>query len=197
MKNVFILFIGLILSISSVKANVTSVVATAENKAIKVQLDNTNQEVTILLIDDFDQVLVSETVSEPNHISTFDLKFLPEGSYDLQVTSKSDNELEITTYDVTIKDDKVSLNKPLEQRIFAPSVQVNNNELAVNMMSLNKVTNVTVFFLDAQGNYVDSDQFKVKNSNGRKYNFEALPTGNYTARFYYEGDMVERNFSIQ
>lgn len=185
------------LSVSSLFATTNHVVSAKDSKTITIQLDNNSQSSDIVLTDKFGVVLHKEEVEAQNYTAEFDLNYLPNGTYSLTITSNTNNQIDYTLYDVTIKGEQVTVGSEIKERIIKPTVNVEGSELVVSMLSLNKSTPVTVIFSDAQGNFVDSDQFKVKETKVKKYNLSTLPKGDYDVRFYFAGDMVKQNFSIQ
>ncbi len=65
----------------------------------------------------------------------------------------------------------------------------------MNMLSLNRTTSVRSVIVDETGYVLHTDSFKAHKSKGRTYHLKNLPSGNYQLKFYFDGHVVEKQFT--
>ncbi len=199
MKNIFIQTIACIMfGFLSATSFANSISATTSGNSVIIDVANESAStVEIQLVDKFQQLLVNEVVEKSNYKAEFDLKFLPKGVYKLTVKSSSKDAIEFTNYNVKITDNTVLISEPKSEKIVKPELNFDHEMLVVSMISLNRSTPVSVYFIDAQNNLVNHDHFSVTNGKVKKYDVSKLPAGQYLANFYFQGELVQKSFTVQ
>ena len=182
---IFVLALVAILFTNTLSANVientfelagTTVKISAIEKSIVVNLGGVQKEnVTIVIADAEDNVLVNETVNQtPNFSKRYNMTQMANGSYTLTVTKKTVRTVqpfEITRTGLVISE--------LEKKEkFIPIVSLNNDKLDVNVL-LGNYSNITVSIYDNEGHKVKQDKYYVVLDLHQRYNISELPKGAY------------------
>jgi hypothetical protein len=163
------------------------------SKSFEIHLEDLSKStVQIRLADRRGEVLISEDVkSQETFARRYNLKLLPDGEYTLSV----DDGMSTTLQPVLITDACVVIPSDREQKLFKPSVQVQDEtgKIDFTLLCLNESL-VTIRITDHTGNtsYVDSSN--EQGSVQRRFDISALAPGKYTVQTTVRTGNTEKTY---
>jgi hypothetical protein len=176
MKKTFVLLFAVLLSASVSFANYAdspSFVSFVESKTISVSLRGfADAKLTVKLVDNFGNEIVSKTPSKKLANYIFKLDELPEGNYFIEI----EDDLRIVMQNVMIVDGAVYVDQ-IAKSSFKPTIDFIGKKAKVNLLSLGE--DVTITFSDPVGSVVFEENLENQPSVNKVYDFMHLPIGNY------------------
>jgi len=194
MKNlIIVLAITFGFQLNILKADVELTNGKTEN-TVRLALNSTSAEAEIVLTDTDNYTLHRQVVQTENYQVSIDFSALPAGSYSLQVKESNDLVIEYTQFQIIIENGFTVIGEETSQIVYLPSIQKRGEMLWLNMLSLNKNTNVSAVFTDSKNNILHTDKFLASNSKGRMYSLETLPKGSYQVTLIVDGHETKHSF---
>jgi hypothetical protein len=148
-----------------------------ENKVITLRVGSAQSEMTnIKLINQFGQVVYSETVKNENGIlKNFDLKHLESGHYKIEL----ENALNIEVLPITITWDSVMVAHDQFTTLHKPFIKLRaNGTVDFNFLNLN--ANLTsVIISNEKGNVIYKENLGNNSDIEKRYDISSLEKGNY------------------
>lgn len=177
-----IAFGSLSINASNFAANIE--VSKVENKLIKLTLEGLEDGVTILLKDEYGEVIYDEKVKNNQYSKNFSLENLLDGDYLLEFRGKT----VIKKTAIQIKNSIVAINDAKEVVIFRPTVNLNGDLLVVNKLAAttNEAFNISLY--DEESNLLYTERIEGSKNLGRKFNIALLQEGRYDVVMESKGE---------
>ena len=165
------------------------------DKKFVLRLVNLQGEKTKISIQNIsNKVVYKETLrSTEDYVKTFDLKFLPKGTYKIKVKWDGGE----ITQPIAYESETLAIAKTEQSVIKAPTFEVGQNAVVVGLVkSINQ--NAKTRILNKVGKVVFRDTFKKVGRQKRNYNLDQLESGEYTIqvniddKFYYQNVKVSK-----
>jgi hypothetical protein len=148
-----------------------------ENKVITLRVGSAQSEMTnIKLINQFGQVVYSETVKNENGIlKNFDLKHLESGHYKIEL----ENELDIEVLPLTITWDSVMVAKDQFTTLHKPFIKLRDNGMVdLNFLNLT-ASSTSVVITNEKGDVVYKEKLGNQSGIQKRYDISSLEKGDY------------------
>jgi hypothetical protein len=156
----------------------TTVKIASTSKNIIVNLgDVQNEEITITLMDDDQNTLVSESVKDvKNFAKKYNVSRLDDGNYKMIITKKTIR----TVQPFIILQGEVTMSVGDKKEKFLPTISFSNDKLDVNVL-LSNYSNIIVKLYDNEGREVMNDKQMAEFKLNKRYNLSNLQAGVYVA----------------
>jgi hypothetical protein len=156
----------------------TTVKIASTSKNIIVNLgDVQKEEITIALIDEDQNTLMSETIKEvKNFAKKYNVSRLDDGNYKMIITKKTIR----TVQPFSIKHGEVTMSTEDKKEKFLPTISFSNDKLDVNVL-LSNYSNIIVKLYDNEGREVMTDKHLAEFKLNKRYNLSNLQAGVYEA----------------
>jgi Secretion system C-terminal sorting domain len=156
----------------------TTVKIAANAKNIIVNLgDVQKEEITIALMDDDQNTLMSETIKDvKNFAKKYNVSRLEDGDYRMIVTKKTIR----TVQPFSILHGEVTMSVEDKKDKFLPTLSFQNDNLDVNVL-LSNYSNIIVKLYDNEGREVMNDKQMAEFKLNKRYNLTNLQSGVYVA----------------
>jgi hypothetical protein len=156
----------------------TTVKIASTSKNIIVNLgDVQNEEITITLMDDDQNTLVSESVKDvKNFAKKYNVSRLDDGNYKMIITKKTIR----TVQPFIILHGEVTMSVGDKKEKFLPTISFSNDKLDVNVL-LSNYSNIIVKLYDNEGREVMNDKQMAEFKLNKRYNLSNLQAGVYVA----------------
>jgi hypothetical protein len=139
--------------------------------------DVQHEEITISLVDNDQNTLITETVKDvKGFIKKYNVSRLEDGSYKMIITKKTIR----TVQPFSIEKGAVKMSSIDKKEKFLPTLTFNNDKLDVNVL-LGNYSNITVKLFDIEGRIVLSDKHYAEFKLNQRYDLSKLPAGTYMA----------------
>jgi hypothetical protein len=140
--------------------------------------DVQNEEIKISLVDDDQNILLTETVKDVKSFTKrYNVSRLDDGSYKMIITKKTVR----TVQPFSIEKGIVKMSNMDKKEKFLPTLSFNNGKLDVNVL-LSNYSNIVVKLFDNQGREVMTDNHYAEFKLNKRYDLVKLPTGVYVAQ---------------
>lgn len=156
----------------------TTVKIASTQKNIIVNLgDVQNEDITIALMDEDQNTLVSETVKDvKNFVKKYNVSRLEDGDYKMIITKKTIR----TVQPFSIKRGEVTMSIDDKKEKFLPTISFKDDKLDVNVL-LSNYSNIIVKIYDNEGREMMNDKQMAEFKLNKRYNLSKLQTGVYVA----------------
>jgi hypothetical protein len=140
--------------------------------------DVQNEEIKISLVDDDQNILLTETVKDVKSFTKrYNVSRLDDGSYKMIITKKTVR----TVQPFSIEKGIVKMSNLDKKEKFLPALSFNNGKLDVNVL-LGNYSNIIVKLFDNEGREVMTDNHYAEFKLNKRYDLVKLPTGVYVAQ---------------
>jgi hypothetical protein len=140
--------------------------------------DVQNEEIKITLVDDDQNILLTETVKDVKSFTKrYNVSRLYDGSYKMIITKKTVR----TVQPFSIEKGIVKMSNLDKKEKFLPTLTFNNGKLDVNVL-LGNYSNIVVKLFDNEGREVMTDNHYAEFKLNKRYDLVKLPTGVYVAQ---------------
>jgi hypothetical protein len=140
--------------------------------------DVQNEEIKITLVDDDQNILLTETVKDVKSFTKrYNVSRLDDGSYKMIITKKTVR----TVQPFSIEKGIVKMSNLDKKEKFLPTLTFNNGKLDVNVL-LGNYSNIVVKLFDNEGREVMTDNHYAEFKLNKRYDLVKLPTGVYVAQ---------------
>jgi len=160
-----------------------------ETRSLVFVMETQSEETKIKFLDDQNNLLYSENVSDGMYSKRFDLKKLENGNYFFAM----ENALKSITYTISVKDEVSSITESNE--ILKPFFRKSDYMIYLNFLNLNK-DNVEIKVYDSNLGVVYDQDLTNEISIEKAFNFESAKADDYTVVVknsngtYYENIVV-------
>lgn len=142
----------------------------------------------VRLIDLDGKVLLSENLELSAFTKNYNLKELPNGTYNLEISNKE----EILTKTLIIDQRIISLVK--EETVYKPHFFIKGKVCTISLLSFGK--KATVIVENEFGEELFTETFKDQESISRKYDFSIARIGDYSVHVLYDGHVYTHQMNI-
>jgi hypothetical protein len=140
--------------------------------------DVQNEEIKITLVDDDQNILLTETVKDVKSFTKrYNVSRLDDGSYKMIITKKTVR----TVQPFSIEKGIVKMSNLDKKEKFLPTLSFDNGKLDVNVL-LGNYSNIVVKLFDNEGREVMTDNHYAEFKLNKRYDLVKLPTGIYVAQ---------------
>jgi hypothetical protein len=140
--------------------------------------DVQNEEIKITLVDDDQNILLTETVKDVKSFTKrYNVSRLDDGSYKMIIIKKTVR----TVQPFSIEKGMVKMSSLDKKEKFLPTLSFNNGKLDVNVL-LSNYSNIVVKLFDNEGREVMTDNHYAEFKLNKRYDLVKLPTGVYVAQ---------------
>jgi hypothetical protein len=156
----------------------TTVKIASTSKNIIVNLgDVQKEEITIAIMDNDLNTLISETVKDvKNFTKKYNVSRLDDGNYKMIITKKTIR----TVQPFSIQHGDVTMSTEDKKEKFLPTISFSNDRLDVNVL-LRNYSNIIVKLYDNEGREVMNDKQMAEFKLNKRYNLSNLLSGVYVA----------------
>ena len=166
-----------------------SLIKNGESKSLVVELDTQHDKTFLKIIDEDQNIIFSEKVSETSYTKRFDLNELESGSYYFEV----DDALRTLVYPISVENKEVKILKRIENT--KPVFRLKGDRLFLNLLNLEgKDVQIKVF--DSNSRTLYKEVIKDETVITKAFNFESAYEDHYTVvvkegkNIYYEDVVV-------
>lgn len=166
-----------------------SLISNGESKSLVVELDTQHDKTFLKIIDEDQNIIFSEKVSETSYSKKFDLNELESGSYYFEV----DDALRTLVYPISVENKKVKILKRIENT--KPVFRLKGDRLFLNLLNLEgKDVQIKVF--DSNNRTLYKEVIENETVITKAFNFESAYEDQYTVvvkegeNIYYEDIVV-------
>lgn len=166
-----------------------SLMTNGQSKSLVVELDTQHDETFLKIIDEDQNIIFSEKVSESSYSKKFDLNELESGSYYFEV----DDALRTLVYPISVGNKEVKILKRIENT--KPVFRLKGDRLFLNLLNLGgKDVQIKVF--DSSNRTLFKEVIKNETVITKAFNFESAYEDHYTVvvkegkNIYYEDIVV-------
>jgi len=166
-----------------------SLIANGESKSLVVELDTQHDKTFLKIIDEDQNIIFSEKVSETSYTKKFDLNELESGSYYFEV----DDALRTLVYPISVENKEVKILKRIENT--KPVFRLKGDRLFLNLLNLEgKDVQIKVF--DSNSRTLYKEVIENETVITKAFNFESAYEDHYTVvvkegkNIYYEDVVV-------
>lgn len=166
-----------------------SLIKNGESKSLVVELDTQHDKTFLKIIDEDQNIIFSEKVSETSYTKKFDLNELESGSYYFEV----DDALRTLVYPISVENKEVKILKRIENT--KPVFRLKGDRLFLNLLNLEgKDVQIKVF--DSNSRTLYKEVIKNETVITKAFNFESAYEDHYTVvvkegkNIYYEDVVV-------
>lgn len=194
MKKLFQFFLALLFTVitwaSGIAGNPGFKVISVDQASLGLFMEDlAGNAVKVTLFDLQGVVLHRETIRNKSSLSRkYNLRNLPDGEYTL--LAQYQNEVRIQPVQITAKQLLIPEGKSI--KLFTPRINKSEDHLDLNLLSL-PASDITVKIRNAEGKAWFSDAQTAEGSLHKRYNIEALETGDYQIVVAID----ERNINLQ
>jgi len=196
LKTIFVLFVMLLLNTNVFANNNKSAVKiiNAKRKVFTLNLkDARTKDYTFQISDVYGSVLLEDKISAKKRFAKiYDLSKLPVGKYEVEI----EGDIYIRKQFVEISDYKLEVVGDEEVKIFKPTIQLDENNFALNMFSPEGKT-VEVSILDSKSKVVFFENVKNDLTIHKKYDLTELPTGKYIVRIATQRSFFYKEINLK
>jgi hypothetical protein len=140
--------------------------------------DVQNEEIKITLVDDDQNILLTETVKDVKSFTKrYNVSRLDDGGYKMIITKKTVR----TVQPFSIEKGIVKMSNMDKKEKFLPTLSFNDGKLDVNVL-LGNYSNIIVKLFDNEGREVMTDNHYAEFKLNKRYDLVKLPTGVYVAQ---------------
>jgi hypothetical protein len=173
------------LFVQTISANTIENVYTMDGTTVKIASNSKNifvnlgdvqkEEITITLMDDDQNTLVSESVKDvKNFAKKYNVSRLDDGNYKMIITKKTIR----TVQPFIILHGEVTMSVEDKKEKFLPTISFSNDKLDVNVL-LSNYSNIIVKLYDNEGREVMNDKQMAEFKLNKRYNLSNLQAGVY------------------
>ncbi|MBT8293111.1 MAG: hypothetical protein HKP39_13170 [Eudoraea sp.] len=166
-----------------------SLITNGESKSLVVELDTQHDKTFLKIIDEDQNIIFSEKVSETSYTKKFDLNELESGSYYFEV----DDALRTLVYPISVENKEVKILKRIENT--KPVFRLKGDRLFLNLLNLEgKDVQIKVF--DSNNRTLYKEVIENETVITKAFNFESAYEDQYTVvvkegkNIYYEDIVV-------
>lgn len=166
-----------------------SLITNGESKSLVVELDTQHDKTFLKIIDEDQNIIFSEKVSETSYSKKFDLNELESGSYYFEV----DDALRTLIYPISVENKEVKILKRIENT--KPVFRLKGDRLFLNLLNLEgKDVQIKVF--DSNNRTLYKEVIENETVITKAFNFESAYEDQYTVvvkegkNIYYEDIVV-------
>ena len=166
-----------------------SLITNGESKSLVVELDTQHDKTFLKIIDEDQNIIFSEKVSETSYSKKFDLNELESGSYYFEV----DDALRTLVYPISVENKEVKILKRIENT--KPVFRLKGDRLFLNLLNLEgKDVQIKVF--DSNSRTLYKEVIENETVITKAFNFESAYEDQYTVvvkegkNTYYEDIVV-------
>ena len=167
-----------------------SLITNGESKSLVVELDTQHDKTFLKIIDEDQNIIFSEKVSETSYSKKFDLNELESGSYYFEV----DDALRTLVYPISVENKEVKILKRIENT--KPVFRLKGDRLFLNLLNLEgKDVQIKVF--DSNNRTLYKEVIENETVITKAFNFESAYEDQYTVvvkegkNIYYEDIVVK------
>lgn len=166
-----------------------SLVTNGQSKSLVVELDTQHDETFLKIIDEDQNIIFSEKVSETSYSKKFDLNELENGSYYF----KLDDSLRTLVYPIRVENKEVKILKRIENT--KPVFRKKGEMLFLNLLNLDS-EDVQIKVFDSNNRTLFKEVIKNETVITKAFNFESAYEDHYTVvvkegkNIYYEDIVV-------
>ena len=167
-----------------------SLITNGESKSLVVELDTQHDKTFLKIIDEDQNIIFSEKVSETSYTKKFDLNELESGSYYFEV----DDALRTLVYPISVENKEVKILKRIENT--KPVFRLKGDRLFLNLLNLEgKDVQIKVF--DSNNHTLYKEVIENETVIAKAFNFESAYEDQYTVvvkegkNIYYEDIVVK------
>lgn len=142
----------------------------------------------VRLIDLEGKILLSENLELQSFTKNYNLKNLPNGSYNLEIS----NDYEILIKTVSIDERVISFIS--EEVTYKPHFFIKGKTCTISLLSFGNKATIEV--VDESGAELFTETIKDQNSISRKYDFSTARIGQYNLNIFYEGQVYSQKVNI-
>ncbi|WP_297692135.1 hypothetical protein [uncultured Eudoraea sp.] len=166
-----------------------SLIKNGESKSLVVELDTQHDKTFLKIIDEDQNIIFSEKVSETSYSKKFDLNELESGSYYFEV----EDALRTLVYPISVENKEVKILKRIENT--KPVFRIKGDRLFLNLLNLEgKDVQIKVF--DSNNRTLYKEVIENETVITKAFNFESAYEDQYTVvvkegkNIYYEDIVV-------
>jgi Secretion system C-terminal sorting domain len=175
------------LFVQTISANAIENVYTMDGTTVKIASTSKNiivnlgdvqkEEITIAIMDNDQNTLISETVKDvKNFTKKYNVSRLDDGNYKMIITKKTIR----TVQPFSILHGDVTMSTEDKKEKFLPTISFSNDRLDVNVL-LSNYSNIIVKLYDNEGREVMNDKQMAEFKLNKRYNLSNLLSGVYVA----------------
>lgn len=166
-----------------------SLVTNGQSKSLVVELDTQNDKTFLKIIDEEQNIIFSEQISENSYTKKFDLNELENGSYYFEL----DDSLRTLVYPISVENKEVKILKRIENT--KPVFRKKGEMLFLNLLNLDS-EDVQIKVFDSNNRTLFKEVIKNETVITKAFNFESAYEDHYTVvvkegkNIYYEDIVV-------
>ncbi|WP_297796562.1 hypothetical protein [uncultured Eudoraea sp.] len=166
-----------------------SLMTEGESNSLIVELDSQHEKTVLKIIDDNQNIIFSEKISEASYAKKFELNELEDGSYFIEL----DDSLRTLTYPIKVENSEVRILKRKEHT--KPVFKLKGAKLFINLLNLDG-KDVKIKVLDSYNRTLFKEVIENKSVVTKVFNFEKAGKDRYTVAVkdanntYYEEVVV-------
>ncbi len=159
--------------VSMAKEPKLNLVVNNETRSLVFVLDTQSEKTKIKFLDEQNNILYSDNVSDEMYAKKFDLKKLENGNYFFSM----ENSLKSMVYTISVKDEVVSITESKE--IYKPFFRKSNGMVYLNLLNL-KQDNVEINVFDSDSRLVYDQVVTNETIIEKAFNFKTAQADDYT-----------------